>query len=481
MSKSRPFERRCVVVSLCALLACAPPVAPEAPREASQQDAPPLPAPGVGAAPSVTASSSEHDATPALTGSVHLLGPRPPSVDLRYGDAGVEVARLQFCLKLVTDSRMDEDGKFGPKTRQLLNLYQRAISVPESDQVDSALRGRLGVDAAAVAAALSRESTQARLGVPPLEELAWNVSTVAVVPGEGDKRAYYAAGERWGFAYGDGAEAFGVNQGSFGHLEWLVSDELSPSVLRVFAAISRNEGPFDAVNSYDGGYYTWGAYQLIGAYRAYDYRPQSDELAQGLALQRALDPVSFSERFQRYGYDVAFELDADGVLEQASVKMTLVRPSGEVLRGKDVWITTGTEERLNQIFINAGRDPRIQRTHVLSAYAIHFDALDLPIASGAPTPRALFRSERLVAGFLDMELNRGRNGARTTFWAAVQAVAARRGLQANAPDTWGERDAVEREIFDEALARITHERYAERLRRTGNSVFVSDKAGSYVE
>ena len=408
--------------------------------------------------------------------------PSPPTADVALGDRGEDVGRLQLWLKIATGRRLDEDGKFGGKTTELLNAYQTSAGLPLKSATDPTLRTSLGQAVATAAEALQQTHPQARLGVPPLEELAANLASVAVVPGEGDKTCYYAAGDRTGFCFGDGAESSGLTQGSPAHMEWIAGDVLSASEIRVIGTISHNEGPFDAVNSYDSGYYTWGAYQLIGAYRTYPYQATSDELAQGLAVQKELDAFSFSERFQRYGVDVDYALTANGELDQASVRISIVRATGERLTGEDVWIAVGTETTLNQIFINAGRDLRIQRTHLLGAKAIHFDALELPLQTGLPNASAFFTSERLVAGFLDMELNRGRTGARTTFWAAVQAAATAFNVSASAPATWpsAQRRAIELRIFDEALARAPTQRYHDRLERVGNSVFVSDLAGSFV-
>ncbi len=423
---------------------------------------------------------------PGPTGTTGSSGPRlpaAPTADVRYGERGENVGRLQLWLKLQTSERIDEDGKFGPRTKALLATYQTSAGLPVKDSADAALRSQLAADVAVTAATMQRYGTNVALGVPPLNLLAQNIDTLQVVPGEGDKTAYYAAGDRTGFAYGDGAESTGITQGSPAHMEWIAGDVLSPSEIRVIGTISHNEGPFDAVNSYDAGYYTWGAYQLIGAYRTYTYKPSSDELAQGLAVQKELDPVSFAECFQAYGFDVTYALKSDGTLDQASVDMTLTRPSGTVLHGEAVWMATGTETKLNQIFINAGRDLRIQRTHLLSAKAIHFDAIALPLQSGLPTVGEYFTSERLLAGFLDMELNRGRTGARTTFWASVQAViATRAGLDPKKPSTWpaSDRKQIELDIFTEALARAPTQRYRERLGRVGTSVFVSDEPASFV-
>ncbi len=423
---------------------------------------------------------------PGPSGSTGATGPRlpaAPSADVRYGERGEDVGRLQLWLKIQTSERLDEDGKFGPRTKALLATYQTSAGLPVKDSADALLRAQLASDVAVTAANMQRYGTNVALGVPPLSVLAQNLNNLQVVPGEGDKTGYYAAGDRTGFAYGDGAESTGITQGSPAHMEWIAGDVLSPSEIRVIGTISRNEGPFDAVNSYDAGYYTWGAYQLIGAYRTYAYKPSSDELAQGLAVQKELDPVSFAECFQSYGFDVAYVMKPDGTLDQRSVDMTLTRPNGTVLHGEAVWIATGTETKLNQIFINAGRDLRIQRTHLLSAKAIHFDVIALPLQTGLPLVGAYFTSERLLAGFLDMELNRGRTGARNTFWASVQAVIAQHpGLDPKNPAAWpvSERKQLELDIFTEALARAPSQRYRDRLARVGTSVFLSDEPGSYV-
>lgn len=405
-----------------------------------------------------------------------------PTTDVAQGQSGEEVGRLQLALKIANGQRLDEDGRFGAATLTALNAYQQSAGLPQKATADSTLRTALAQSVKTVAEQMQQPKDGPRLGVPPLDELSVWLDSVVVIAGEGDKTGYYAPADRTGFAYGDGPESKGITQGSPAHIAWIAGDVLSPSEVRVIGTISSNEGPFDAVNSYDAGYYTWGAYQLIGAYRQYAYQASADELAQGLAVQKELDPFSFSECFQRYGIDVDYALHADGTLDQSSVRITLTRADGTKLAGKDVWVAVGTETKLNQIFINAGRDLRIQRTHILGAKAIHFDALDLPLQTGLANVRSFFTSERLVAGFLDMELNRGRTSARNTFWQAVQNVAVARGLTANAPATWpaADRKAIERDIFEQALALAPTQRYHDRLARVGTSVYVSDAAASFV-
>ncbi len=402
----------------------------------------------------------------------------PPLIasDVTKGEKGLSVGQLQFELKLATGKNLDEDGDFGPSTLSLLNTFQLANTLAASNTADALTRSTLETKADLAARALIRvyPAPPATWAVPPLAEVVANLATVQVIAGQGDKTGTYMG--RVGFAWGDGVEGTSIRQGSPAHLDWVCSKDSSPSQRRVIGVISRNEGPFDAVNSYDAGNYTWGAYQLIGSYRALIYNPSDDELGNALALMKGLDPESFYWALGRYG------LDATG--QKATLDVSLLLGDGSTLHGKAVWDKVGTTTLYNQIFINAGQDPRIQRAEVLSARTVHFDVLGLALGTGRPTASHYWTSERAVTSFLDMELNRGRGAARTAFITAIDSVCAQRALDATQPDLWpaASRAQIEADVLAKVLANVqpVSAAYFARLQRVLGSVFISDAANSYV-
>ena len=405
----------------------------------------------------------------------------PPEIkqDLQRGDSGLEVGQLQFELKLATGANLDEDGRFGQATLALLHTFEAQARLPTNDVADAPTRGKLAALADEAAHALIKDDeVTGPFEVPEPAEIQANLATIQTVPGEGDKTGTYHG--RVGFSWGDGAESESIRQGSPAHLDWVASRDTSRSERRVIGVISRDEGPFDAVNSYDAGDYTWGAYQLIGAYRADGYDPADDELSQGLAAIKRLDPAAFDVDFQRFGLGVDGTWSG-GVLVRPSVRVTLALPDGSVLAGKAVWERVGTDALYNQIFIDAGADPRVQRGEVLAAKSVHFDALDAPLANGRPAVREYLTSERAVAAFLDQELNRGRLSTLGVYSMAVDAVCSRRGLDPTAPDAWPETDraAIEHDLLQEVLAQASTS-YATRLNRLLASVFLDDGAHSFV-
>lgn len=422
------------------------------------------------------------DTGPTPDAGVRFGEPPAPSGDVRQGDRGLIVGQLQFQLKLATGRRLDEDGSFGPATLALLNTFQTSAGLPTGNVANAATRAALTPAASRAAAALVRDygPLPERFEVPPRDELAVNLAAVTVVRGEGDKTGTYMG--RTGFAYGDGAESTGITQGSPAHIAWVNGMDVTESETRVIGTISRNEGPFDAVNSYDAGYYTWGAYQLIAAYRTSPYRANEDELSNGLAYAKELDPVSFWHAFQRYGVDVGYTLDSAGRVVPSSVAITLTRGDGMVLRGIAVWMLVGTDTRLNQVFINAGRDPRIQRTHILGSRATHFDVLGLALGTGRPAASRYLTSERAVACFLDMELNVGRGTTQRTYAAGVDDAARMNGVSATNPDGWPEatRAVIENDVLAYVLAHAPSTRYATRMQRVLSSYFLSDDAHSFM-
>ena len=421
------------------------------------------------------ADAGEVDAGPVDAGFDLFTPPPEIAIDVKQGDKGLTVGQLQFELKLATLKNLDEDGDFGPATVSLLNSFQLANGLPASTTADAATRTKLAAKSRAGALALIRVyPVVAAWKVPPLAEVAANVGAVQVIAGQGDKTATYMG--RVGFAWGDGAEGRSIRQGSPAHVDWVCSKDSSASERRVIGVISRNEGPFDAVNSYDAGNYTWGAYQLIGSYRASVYNPSDDELGNGLSVMKSLDPESFYWGFQRFG------IDATGL--KTTLDVSLLLADGTTLHGKTMWDRVGTTPLYNQIFINAGQDPRIHRTEVLSARAIHFDALALALGTGRPAANKYLTSERAVTAYLDMELNRGRGTARNAFVAAIDFVAAARGIDATTPDLWLEADRtqIEAAVLQKVLTDVqpVSAAYYARFQRVLASVFIADAARSYV-
>jgi peptidoglycan hydrolase-like protein with peptidoglycan-binding domain len=410
----------------------------------------------------------------------------PPLLDhdLQNGDKGLPAGVLQFELKLVLGGNFDEDGDIGPITVGKVKAFQADAGLSQSGVADVATRTALRDRAVAAARALIQPYPDLNgqpFAVPALADVQAAVAAVQVVAGQGDKTSTYNG--RVGFSWGDGAESQSLRQGSPAHIDWVASHDTSASQRRVIGVISRNEGPFDAVNSYDAGNYTWGAYQLIGSYRANPYQASDDELSQGLAAIRRLDPEAFFWRFQRYGLDVGFTVGADGHVVKSSVDVSLLLLDGTLLRGKDVWDKVGTTALYNQIFINAGQDPRIQRGEILSAREVHFDALDVVLAAGKAIARKYLTSERAVCAYLDLELNKGRGSATSIYATSIDAVCTTRGLPAADPDNWpeAERAAIEADILQQVLTRAPTTAYGTRMQRVLGSMFLDDAARSYRE
>jgi len=406
--------------------------------------------------------------------------PQLPAQDVNEGDVGADIDRLQFALKLALNLRLDEDGQFGRKTLTALNDFQQQQGISPSSTFDTTTRNALQAVLTNIVSQMTTfPDPPAVLGVPTADVVATNLANVSVIAGEGDKVGTY--NHRVGFDWGDGAESTSITQGSPAHILWFPDSGLSASDANVIGIISHNEGPFDAVNSYDDGYYTWGAYQLIGAYRDHAYLPQEDELAQGLFEQKLIDPVSFFQCFQEYGFDVTANLNTDGTLDKTSVNVTLLRPDGTTLSGIDVWKAVGTESLLNQLFINAGQNVRIQKTHVMSAKLVHFDALGLPLANNLATVQQYLTSEVLTAAFLDMELNRGRGTALNTFATALQNVLTQYSdLDITSPGNWpdSERQQVENDLLQQWVQSVSSS-YATRAHAVANSVLLNHTIFSY--
>jgi hypothetical protein len=114
---------------------------------------------------------------------------------------------------------------------------------------------------------------------------------------------------------------------------------MSPSEARVCKAVSRLEGGFEAINTYDTGYISIGFIQFV------TMEDGKHSLMEVLAKQKAEKPESFRSDFRRFG----IEVNADGVL-------TVVDPgTGAELTGAQAVQKVIADKRLTAVFQRAGR------------------------------------------------------------------------------------------------------------------------------
>jgi hypothetical protein len=165
---------------------------------------------------------------------------------------------------------------------------------------------------------------------------------------------------------------------------------LSPEAVAALRFISRHEGGFDAINTWDGARFSWGFIQFAGGY---GLRPM-------LAHLQAASPALFQAQLGAYG--VSVQPGEDGRPEPV-----LVRAAGEPpARGAAAEQAIGDDPLLIALFIRAGQLPEVKQRQIEAAirdYAL--PALRAPY--GRLPLSALLSTPQGLAALIDRQVHDG--------------------------------------------------------------------------
>lgn len=191
---------------------------------------------------------------------------------------------------------------------------------------------------------------------------------------------------------------------------------MNASEARAAKAVSRLEGGFDAVNTYDTGWVSIGFIQCITGERG------DGSLMAVLASEKADDPTSYAQDFRRYGIDVSPE-----------GKLVVVDPdTGAELTGNDAVRKVIDDKRLTACFQKAGRRSIAFRAAQVKVAKSHYwpadDRFTLTIGGVKVEGRVadIVRSEAGMATLFDRKVNRG---SIAPFAEVVERVARARGCR----------------------------------------------------
>jgi hypothetical protein len=177
----------------------------------------------------------------------------------------------------------------------------------------------------------------------------------------------------------------------------LFSTGMTPSESRIARAVSKLEGGFETVNTYDTGYVSIGFIQFITA------SDGKGSLAQVLAYEKKYFIVDFLIEFHRFGIDV----NDDG-------EIVVLDPStGGEISGATAVMKIIEDKRLTAVFQRNGRHSRAFRSSQIAiAKRIYWPA-DLPVTvtvNGAEITGVVsdvVKSEAGMATLFDRKVNRG--------------------------------------------------------------------------
>ncbi len=203
-----------------------------------------------------------------------------------------------------------------------------------------------------------------------------------------------------------------------GELDGLMqASGLTPFEAHVVGAVSRLEGGFDAVNTYDTGYVSVGFIQFITAVGG------DGSLASVLASEKASAPADFARDFHVRGIDVSPQ----------GIYAAVDPATGAALIGPDAVQKTIRDPRLVAVFQAAGRNSRAFRiAQIQTAKRTYYPAAD-PFTVLLPSGTTLtgrigdvLQSEAGMATAFDRKVNTGHAAAEVA--AAVASVMVAHGL-----------------------------------------------------
>ena len=166
---------------------------------------------------------------------------------------------------------------------------------------------------------------------------------------------------------------------------------------RVAKAVSRLEGGFDSVNTYDTGYVSIGFIQFITA------SDGKGSLLEVLRQEKTDQPAQYDRDFHQYGIDV----DNNGVL-------VVVDPvTGAELTGADAVQKTIQDKRLTAIWQRAGRHSAAFRVAQITVAKSHYwpagDTVTITVNGQTLTGKVsdVVKSEAGLTTLFDRKVNRG--------------------------------------------------------------------------
>lgn len=196
-----------------------------------------------------------------------------------------------------------------------------------------------------------------------------------------------------------GTVAYGTALGDMSDAELtpIFTSGMTPSEARIARAVSKLEGGFETVNTYDTGYVSIGFIQFITA------SDGKGSLAQVLAYQKKYAIVDFLIEFHRYGIDV----NDDGEI------VALDPSTGGEVSGAAAVMKIIEDKRLTAVFQRNGRHSKAFRNAQIAIAKRIYWPSDLPVTvtvNGAEITGVVsdvVKSEAGLATLFDRKVNRG--------------------------------------------------------------------------
>lgn len=182
---------------------------------------------------------------------------------------------------------------------------------------------------------------------------------------------------------------------------------------RALQFVSRNEGKFDAINSYDKGIFSYGFIQFVGS------QANGASLNRLLASMKANAPSLFDKYFKKMG------IDTEGVA------VTVLNENGAKLSGDDAWIYIQNTVALYAPFIQAAYEPLLIKEQLRCATTMYVQTamnLKVPLSINGislvvPQISMILTSEAAITMLIDLCVNQGSGGLTRLLQATIPIVA----------------------------------------------------------
>ena len=201
---------------------------------------------------------------------------------------------------------------------------------------------------------------------------------------------------------------------------------LSRQLAEALEFVSKNEGKFDAINSYDKAAFSFGFIQFAG-------ETGGGTFPNMMALIKDRNPSLFEEAFGRFGIDVEYTYRND---KYDPASMVVFTPDGKRYVGTDAEKYIRADKVLHGVFVRAGQNIEIAKLQVLAAVQEYVKpALNAKIslnANGVSVNREpvtdFINSAGGITVLIDLAVNQGLTGALRIFAPAMEQVARQTGI-----------------------------------------------------
>jgi peptidoglycan endopeptidase LytF len=231
---------------------------------------------------------------------------------------------------------------------------------------------------------------------------------------------------------------------------------LSKQLAESLEFVSKNEGKFDAINSYDKAAFSFGFIQFAG-------QTGGGTFPHMMALIKDRNPSLFEEAFGRFGIDVEYTYRND---KYDPAKMVVFTPDGKRYEGTDAEKYIRSDKVLHGIFVRAGQNIEVAKLQVLAAVQEYVKpALRAKIslnANGVSVNREpvtdFINSAGGITVLIDLAVNQGLTGALRIFAPAIEQVAKQTGITSLA----ALKNIDEKRVIQTIVANATDKRVRER-------------------